>query len=480
MKLKYKKLLFLILFTSILCSCSKIDFNVEDKISAPLYNHLNIYGTWKIEKYVNYGNIEAKTEVSNKYLDQLALFSRDSSVLGEQVCNNPEYKTRNVAAHDYFLAKYKLNPTSLGIHSDRLEIITITSNSQLFYEFVQIDDNNLLVYIEGNFLYMSKINNIIDREEVKNSEEYSSEIGSGSNIKEDTLLRSGVLLGVRSSDNSYRTLWIYSRNRDILEISEKEQLFIPRMKGFWEVGINQEEIGSSIYVKELNEPVLEDITKVSGAASIDKYQRKILFAGNDYIGTEVDSKLRVIPIDNVTLDRGINISDVVKENVQSALKLSKDALVTSLDKDKAQSLEEEVEENNFTLERRNGHWIMKGRLSYKEPEGEKSYEDFAINLMVPSKLINYDELYIPWNNIKAKNPAAIDAFVSPNKDIVILLTSEVLYIYSIDKGKISEQPIQKIFLKKGEVVIMAEWARGEYAEKWGKAVQQRFSKVDVN
>ena len=478
MKLKFKKISLITFFTIMLCSCSKIDFNVEDKISAPLYNQLNIYGTWKIEKCVSYGNKEINTEISNKYLDKLALFSGEISTVAEQVCSKPEYKARNVTASDYFLDKYKLNPSILGIRSERVEVITITSTNQPFYEFIQVDDSNLMVYIEGYFLYMGKVRDSIDRETINKEEEYFSETAKGNSIKDETLLRSGVLLGIRSSDNSYRTLWIYSRNKAILEIAQKQQLFIPRMKGFWEVGIMQEEMGNSIYVKELNEYVVEETTKLSDIASIDKHQRKILFAGNDYIGTEVDSMLRVIPIDNVALERGIYISDVVKENVQSALKLSRDALVTSLDKDKAQSLKEDIEENNFTLERRNGHWIMKGRLSYKEPEGDRRYEDFAINLMVPSKLISYDELYIPWNNIKAKNPATVDAFVSPNKDIALLLTNETLYIYSIDKGRISDQPIQKVMLKEGEVVIMAEWAIGEYAEKWGRVVQQRFKEIN--
>ena len=130
-------------------------------------------------------------------------------------------------------------------------------------------------------------------------------------------------------------------------------------------------------------------------------------------------------------------------------------------------LREMAREDNFTVARRNGHWILKGRLDI-----DGNSEDFNIGLMPEGKLLNYDKLHVTWDEVKERIPMALDAYTSPAKDILITVTGNFIMVYPIEDGQIAEKPIRKIGIKKGETVIMAEWATGDYVPRWEKSFNQ--------
>ena len=93
-------------------------------------------------------------------------------------------------------------------------------------------------------------------------------------------------------------------------------------------------------------------------------------------------------------------------------------------------------------------------------------KDFQIKNTPPKELIQYDELVIPWNIIKSKIPEAIDAFTSPNEDIVIIITSNEILIYPIVENDILLNELGRIKLNNQDSIIMAEWGLGQYTSLW--------------
>ena len=192
--------------------------------------------------------------------------------------------------------------------------------------------------------------------------------------------------------------------------------------------------------------------------------KNILYIGNDYISTELidlsnDKRtLQVYPIDYLNDEKGIKVSDIIgeeglrvfKEGAQSIVKTNSNILLN---------------EESFGLARRNGYWIMKGRINYQS-EGEEFYKDYNIKTIPPKELVNYDELAIPWNVIKSKVPEAIDAYTSPNEDIIIIVTRNNLLIYSINNHEISQKELGRIKIDNSETIVMAEWATGRYTMLW--------------
>ncbi|GLC31007.1 hypothetical protein [Clostridium omnivorum] len=481
-----------VFFMLFLQGCKQIDADVEGKIAAPKVNTLYLNGSYNIESYKSVKDSEKEIKELRNYIGKKVFISEESAIFGDEVREDPQYKVKNVSARDFFLNKYKTSPNVLGISADKIEIISITSNDQLFYDFIRIDDKNLIVHIDAGFLYLKKYSNVVDSKDINKSELKSEVSLSNAANKEDKLLRSGVLIGLRSDDAannglpSYRTLWIASSNRELKPVLEMPQLFVPRTTGFWEVGSEQKSLGgksiTSIYAKSvINLTKGESLVKTNELPLVNGI-RSILFVGNDYIGTEFNikdkkiDKLQVLPVDNIKSGKGINISDVVSGNAKELLLRSSEVYLLSQSKDKVEKLEKEPKMDNFTLIRKNGHWAMVGRLNYSKPEENSIYDEFSINIATPAKLISYDELCVPWNQIKTRLPEAIDAYTSPNKDIAILYAQNYIYIYSIQSGVLSDKPLRKLKIQEGEKVIMAEWAIGEYSEKWDETVKNRAVK----
>ena len=66
---------------------------------------------------------------------------------------------------------------------------------------------------------------------------------------------------------------------------------------------------------------------------------------------------------------------------------------------------------------------------------------------------------------------ALDAYTSPAEDILIVVTGNFIMVYPIEEAD-SRKTNQKIGIRKGETVIMAEWATGDYVSRWEKSFNQ--------
>ncbi|PYG85908.1 hypothetical protein LY28_03062 [Ruminiclostridium sufflavum DSM 19573] len=493
MKQKFKKLYLLltgVIFLSVLLSgCSSLEFNIEETIKPPDNGNVAIQGTWRIDKYISIlkgqGALDEDEESNkNKYIGKEAVFDNEIGVIGIDVCTNPDYKIIRTSADSFLKSTYQTNCKSLGIKKEKVNVVTISTANKFFNQLIVTDDMTAYVYLENGFLVMKKISDLADEKIKKSSVGKAEANNSNEEFEEDPLLRSGVLMGIRSADNTCCTIWIYSKNREIKAVSYREQLMVPRAYGFWEAGVIQN-MNQSIYAEAFVNSHLQAIPRSGSKDNIlsDKPGAKILFVGNDYIGVEYNSKLSVMPMDNIGGGNSVSISDVILDssfNVSNEFTQSRQAYISSLDSGKLKNIIGEPDEKNYTLKRRNGHWILKSRLYFKEDYDGKKYEDFDLNLVVPSTLIHYDEMDIPWNNIKSKLPWTTDAYMSPNKDIAILVSRDSLNIYPVQKRNIINKQLMKIPLSEGDSVVMAEWSVGKYADIWARFVDGIFTDIQDN
>jgi heat shock protein HspQ len=479
MKRNRNVLMLIILSLSMIFSgCSSLEFNIEDTIKPPADDNVTIKGTWEIEKCITIaqdgGNSKKADENLKTYIGKKVIFDNEIGAIGKNVCVNPEYKIIRTSADTFLQNKYRIDEENLALKNKEINVITITTDNQPFYEVIVTDDMTAYVYIDNGFLVLNKISDNVD-EKIKQESigNVGININSGS-IKEDPLLRSGVLIGIRSSDNTYRTLWIYSKNRKIKTVSYRNQILIPRAKGFWEIGAIKDNSNLNIYAEPVGNPSLQGADKTGNKDNslASKTGTKILFAGNDYIGIEHNTRLSVLPIDNIKDEKEVAFSDIVSKKSLDLFNKSCEAYISSLSRERANNIINEPYEKNFTLSRRNGHWIMKSRLYCKKAVNGQKYEDFDLNVMVPSKLIHYDEMNIPWNSIKSKLPWITDAYMSPNKDIAILVSNDGLNIYPIQNNSIINKQMMKIPLSESDSIIMTEWSIGRYADLWQKFISQ--------
>ena len=481
----------------LLTGCQGIpQLNSGQIIVSPENGTIPIRGTWKFYDFVRISEIQEEEDNikdSEKLLDSIAVFSDTWAMVADESCADAKYQIRKVKTRDYMLFHHNVDMEDLNINNEMIDIIAIISNGSLFYDIAMLDKDTALIYMDDCFYWLKKISDETDNYYAGGQRNSHNKDETAE--KQDNLLRTGVLIGLRSTvpstseqdifseRSSYRTIWVSSHNKNIQSTLEAPDLFIPRRSGFWTLSVKTRKIKDYLQDNIVLDsivprgPVLgkeldEQSTLIKG-----NIKKDILFVSDDYIsieyfwtmGSVTERNYRVLPLDDANSLSGVLVSDIAREDMKDIFITSAQAHLVSHGIKASQDLKDiaMVSEDNFTLERRNGNWTLKGRLDL----GDR-YEEFPIGLSPVGKFVNYDELHVTWDSIKERVPMALDAYTSPNKDLLIVITGNFLMIYTLENGEISEKPIKKIDIKKGESVIMVEWATGDYVARWEKSFNQ--------
>ena len=221
-------------------SCSINKFETKDRIKAPENNLPPIQGKWIIEKAIDSPYKKGSIGDSESLINKEALFHKSATVIGEDYVEEPTYKLKNVKLADYLLYKYKVSPEELNLSEEEAEIITILGNNQ-YYEFIRYSDNEMITFVEDRFYFLKKSVDQISKEEIDRYINIEKSIMRISNAEEVDILRSGILLGIKSYSYDevnqtdgwkYKTIWIRTNNRNIASAYEMNNLLVPRKKVF--------------------------------------------------------------------------------------------------------------------------------------------------------------------------------------------------------------------------------------------------------
>lgn len=469
----------------LLTSCRMPNLEVKDRIKAPSNNIPPINGKWTIEKFIDNPYKKIKTEGSSELIGKQALFHKDAVVVADQYIMEPSYKIRNVNLSDFLLYKFKTDIDYLGIDEGEAQVITILGNNQYFYEFIKYNDNKMILFSEEKFFFLKKQVEEISKEEIHRYINIEKNIKRTSSIQKLESLSSGLLLGIKTynydelnqvEDWEYKTIWIKSNDKSISSVYQVDNLFVPRKKGFWLVDVTRDD-DNGVFTDNINatpKSIFDEEYRLLESAELfhrsikPSILKNILYVGNDYIFTEVIDKmtnrktLEAYNIDNLEQGLPIIFSDIVGEGDIGSLKEGAQGVL----KTDVNSL---FNEESFGLFRRNGYWIFKGRINYNI-DGNELYEDYNIKAIPPKEIVNYDQLSIPWSIIKGQVPDAVDAFTSPNEDIIIIETRNNILIYPIEDKEILQQEIGRIKKNHSDTIVMAEWSLGRYTNLWEEEI----------
>lgn len=456
---------------AVLIARENVALSFDPKIMPRKNANLPIEGSFIVDKYVYVGSSQVD---GNSLKGETAFFSRDAAYFGREVCNNPTYKSRIVEADSYLWDTYKVRAVSLGIKQKELQVITISSEEKFFDEYIKLEDNHLLKGYGGVLIFLKKEsgdNKTIAKYDI--AEENSKLIVS--NSEKELKSKSGVLLGLKYKDKetaqyAYRTLWISYVNGSFNEVIEMPDLLVPRQTGFWRMGVVYDEYRKSYklwafpYVRAY--PTVVPVQSDLRPRITDDIN--IRFVGNDYICVEesisnTESKnnkmeYKILPIDKLEAN-GEDIVKIFGKEADSALKKSGEIY--------SRRTYGDVEYNtSLGLIRRSGRWVLRGRVL---PSSSKAlpYVDFDIPYAPPRTFTAYDDLYPPFNIIKQEVPDALDAFTSPNRDFVVVVTNSKLLLKPIVGNNLGDT-VMKIDLNEEETVIMSQWSLGRYVEDWAK------------
>lgn len=498
MKIKIKVFISIFIMIFFFSGCINLNIDTREKICKPNNESIPISGVWTVVSYKEENN-EVKKNLGENKVNKVD-FSPGFVRIGREVCSNPVFKIKTVKTNQYLIYAYNKTKEELGIVKDEIDIISITSGEKHFYDVIYIDSNNAIIHAFNSFINIRK-----ETSEVKQGKEDLSKKNYKVSKEETTnskkTLKSTVYIGLKSNIESevengnklkkvtlstYKTIAINTKGNEVKEVVKVPDLLVPRMTGFWILYPTSNVINNN-FIETLIPYIIEDKRHINNDDLSNNIENlipllkgqsmiyNINFISNDYVGIEYGvgkdpsnikkNRFAVFPLDN--LKKGpLKVYDVFKGQKQKYFNNINEEFM---------SKQMIAKEDNFSLIRKNGHWIAVGRA--EDRKDHYKYEDYILNIIPTNGIINYDELCVSWNDIKGKVPDAVDAFTSPNKDILIILDKKNLLVYSIIDNEISNKPIEIITLGNNEKVVMIEWAVGEYAEKWKKTSEYLGTKL---
>ncbi|HEX2944767.1 MAG TPA: hypothetical protein VHT96_02295 [Clostridia bacterium] len=508
------------LLTVVLSGCTQTITDNADKIARPSNSEAPFFGTWKLESYDG-EKLEGETPDAKPPLNgDTVSFAQDRLVYAGNDYADISYKVKRVGVDEYFLHKSAEIPGELKSKKGEILVITVYSKDIFLFELlinpegdVNKPENSIIASIDDQFFRMRKIS-----DEYTEASGTSRQVSRQSNLPEQqgtaNLVRSGILLGVRTpvrtkdglGDYKYGTYWISCENRTLRPVLYADDIFLPRMDGFWKLktyknlGVNGTEDMLAAYKITKTDELRMPSLLYNTSERIETGTRKaIIYVGNDYVciektvysdGTIVPAAnstavtpekknsgtsgngtieiLRTLPVDSIASVDGIKISDIAGENGTIAMESALSEQLKNSGYLGTTKTDENLQAKNFALYRKTGHWFFKGRINMEQKE-QLPYVDFNLNLIPPADMVAYDVLQVPWTVVKDKLPEAVDIYTSPNKDLAVVLTRDRILLYAIDNKALSNAPLAVYKLADGSSVIMAEWGIGQYVPMWERS-----------
>ena len=438
-----------------------LNFNSSYKLRlVPPHSHSPLQGTWVISD-----SLQDNTAVSEQWLGKKLLFSDEYVLLGSYLLPHPRFQIKRTDVSGYFDTRQAFYQ-DLFARKKEVEVLTLADQHLFLCELLPLNEEELILQLFNNSYLLRKISDHVDKSLLN-----SPEVTEISNITgpQQANLQSGVLLGLRSPDNRYRTLWLAAEDRHLAPLLQTDTIVFPRRNGFYKLEVVpvslEEQVEDFLLVTALSgrhtsaapELTLDPAVWEGKTGSI---RRHITYVGNDFVSLEESiaqaaadgstnqaSRLLTVSVDSLPAIRAVKISDLIRAEPTINLQQQAEQLQT-----------DRLTEENFSLARHKGYWQLVSR--------PPNQSDVPLGIIPPSHLLFYNELALPWPRIKNHVPQASDVLTSPNEDLALVFTGSEIIVYAMFHHSMAVTPLLKIPLREGEKMIMAEWALGHYVENW--------------
>ncbi len=293
--------------------------------------------------------------------------------------------------------------------------------------------------------------------------------------------RSALLIALRTDDDGgdpyesmYRTVLVTTEGGEPVVRAEGAGILMPYKTDFWRIvtAASDDSGGSYRTITAYNTSLADRqaaplLKNDRDTTRYDDVKEKVVFAGNRYVAIARQSAGK----------ESMWVMDILQLGEPRALSLLAGnaephaaAVVTEEGRLGAVSSEETPREgkskgliHNWTIARSPGEWVAY-RASGDGPV-KLAELPYKLNRDVYGSQAQ-DALTIGWDEIRSVEPAARDAFTSPNGNLAAIVTDRSLMLQGADNGEFNGH-VAEVPLKAGEQVVMAQWATGSgYVERW--------------
>ncbi len=317
-------------------------------------------------------------------------------------------------------------------------------------------------------------------------------------VSSQASVTSGLLFGYNEA-GAYKTLWVAPQNGKLSLIRQGKDVLVPRESGWWRVGSssisakgfdNQVTTKQFIFASPASSPSRGTPPKLDPECYEDE-TTNLFFVHEQYLSVEnsgggyckgaahpwAASTLQVRYIDLVQKSGGtsnitspepnfVELTDAINEAAQDKFYKAGDAFYAGLSKEQQDTFEKSPNATNWTLIRKSGQWVIRGRLGYSyEAVRSACCIDFDTGVIPTASLVGHDTLAVPWKTLQSQNKNIIDAFSSPKKDVLFTLEKKQLTAYALQNGKVGAV-LLKVPFKNNVAPVMIEWANAGSVTRW--------------
>ncbi len=449
--MRYKKLIFSSIGISLFCLTILLFFvlrgnffrytDINSMISEPKANSLLVSGTWQLTSITSLSDgSESKITDDKLYINKEIIYFEKTKT------TNPKFKFRQVNFKNYLLYNGVVTD-KINIDSEDVIVVSIRDERNFYKEFIIINKNKIATIHNKKYYMYEKISDDVDK---NNIGELNSNDNS-QNSKKDI----SFLIGVKSvgtKDVDYET-FLFRKNGDEKPTFNKiEGLFINNKNKFFLVNSTNDGIYvSNDYINNSNriELVIKNAT--------------INFLSKNYISlesynSETNKKnYSIYKIDGLSDEKQISIKDIAGDRGEKAYFNNIRKLGYSSDNINLYDMK------NFGVKRSNFNWIFKGILSNYSHDNFVSSE-IDLDLIPNVDIFSNKSSKISKLKVKEKVQNVLDYFVSPDENLIVILTADDISMYEIKNQDIGTLPIFTVSLKNRREVVTFQWTNSISSE----------------
>lgn len=276
------------------------------------------------------------------------------------------------------------------------------------------------------------------------------------------------------SRDAYVTLYVTRQGRSVQVAERVEGLLIPSGGDFIRAGSKR-----SVYNNWVEDfvwtsrhgarPDIPGIQPYNGENCEGHRSQRIRFATARYLSLEERTAgycagaphpwffqtFAVVPIDS-TAHTGLDIEHVLGDRARRAFDNQVERLSEIDDEDVFVSHPDPA---NWAIIRDRGVWRPVVRFSLADHIAVDATEDVMLDVAIPTQIAPRNQRLIPWESIRRVAPGAIDYFVAPGHDLVVILRREHLTVHPLEGSTIGRRLIE-VAVPRGAQPVLASWVTG--------------------
>lgn len=462
-EVKYKILITLLIITT-LTGC---EYKVPDAktFTIPENDHPPISGLYQVKKKINLETGEVLSEEWEEY----AAFHEHLIVILDDLAEKPRLRLRKASLNDYLMRNFAKSEEFLGLDLKDCLILTVYGENKMPYEVILLDDNEIIFFQNGDFLFLNKIEDSVSESEARNIAKIPTEPPPPKELK-----KTGVFIGIRypkDDEIKYETNFFYFENGVMKKALRDEDLFLSSSYRYFrvvpkETNIEEGEIKRLTFATEPISRTIEDDKMPEGSVLLP-IEDRIDYLGRDYISierthlTENKKTLKVFNINTLDSQVPMSIYDLFYKNIRELLYSSGYS-----------DIEGRIDEENFGIRRIDGRWRLVVRV-----EIEEGFNDYVIDANIPERIVSREVDILSKEALLSHFPDLIDSYSS--KDIILVESANAIRGYALENNQLIPNPNMQWNLPEGANVIMIEWMEGIRAdEAYSKFLQNGGKKIE--